>query len=464
MCCHILKSNGRVLQRSTVGRLTPAELANADVKKAMADFMTAIYNGPLGPSSTDSDFAGDSDSETPSYESYGDDSGDEPKMPEADTFTIDAFDKYIGAQLRMPLNDALVAHAKVVSRVKDGEGNPVGTSHSNPLQDNRVYEVAFADGSRAEYGANLIATAMFAQVDEEGRSHQIMDKIVNHRETEDSLSESEAYMTIRGKKHPTHTTRGWEMCILWKNGDTSWEKLKDVKEANPIKAAEYAVAKCIHESPAFNWWAQYTLKKRDFIISAVRARFIRRDYKSGIKVPANITEARALDLENGDDFWERSVEKEMKNVCVAFKVLEDGKRAPVGYQRILCMLIYDVKMDFTRKTRLIAGGHVTQPPSILTYASVVTRESVRIALLLAALNNMSVLGADISNAYLTAPTTEKVWTLLGAEWGPDAGKHAIIVCALYGLKTSGAAYRNHFASYLRSLGFTLCLAGPDVWL
>jgi len=94
------------------------------------------------------------------------------------------------------------------------------------------------------------------------------------------------------------------------------------------------------------------------------------------------------------------------------------------------MLIYDVKMDFTRKTRLVAGGHVTQPPAILTYASVVTRESVRIALLMAALNDMSVLGANISNAYLTAPTTEKVWTILGAEWGTDAGKSAIIVRAL----------------------------------
>jgi hypothetical protein len=101
----------------------------------------------------------------------------------------------------------------------------------------------------------------------------------------------------------------------------------------------------------------------------------------------------------------------------------------------------------------------------LTYASVVTRESVRIiALLIAALNNMSVLGADILNAYLTAPTTEKVWTVLGAEWGSDTGKHAIIVRALYGLKTSGAAYRNHFALYLRSLGFTSCLANLDVWM
>jgi hypothetical protein len=237
-----------------------------------------------------------------------------------------------------------------------------------------------------------------------------------------------------------------------------------MKEANPIEAAKYAIAKGLGDEPAFNWWVKYTLKKRDSIISAVKARFIRRDYKFGIKVPANIAEARALDAENGDDMWERSVEKEMKNVWVAFKILDDGQAVPVGYQRIPCMLIFDVKMDFTRKTRLVAGGHVTQPPAVLTYISVVSRKSVRIALLLAALNGMSVLGADISNAYLTAPTTEKVWTVLGPEWGSDAGKKAIIVRALYGLKASGAAYRNHFASYLQSLGFISCLADPNVWL
>ncbi len=168
-------------------------------------------------------------------------------------------------------------------------------------------------------------------------------------------------------------------------------------------------------------------------------------YKFGIKVPANIAEARALDKENGDELWERSV-KEMKNVQIAFKVLDDGTRVPVGYQQIPCMLIFDVKMDFTRKTRLVAGGHVTEPPSVLTYASVVTRESVQIALLIPALNDMSVVGADISNAYLKAPTMGKEWTILGAEWGSDAGKKAIIVRALYGLKSSGAAYRNHLAS------------------
>jgi hypothetical protein len=135
---------------------------------------------------------------------------------------------------------------------------------------------------------------------------------------------------------------------------------------------------------------------------------------------------------NGDKFWEHLVEREMKNVKVAFKVLEDGQHTPVGYQCIPCMLIIDVKMDFMRKTRLVAGGHVTQPPAVLTYASVVTCKLVQIALLIAALNNMSMLGADISNTYFNAPTTEKVWTVLGAEWGSDAGKNAIIMRALYG--------------------------------
>jgi hypothetical protein len=38
---------------------------------------------------------------------------------------------------------------------------------------------------------------------------------------------------------------------------------------------------------------------------------------------------------------------------------------------------------------------------------------MRISLTLAALNDLDVKMADIENAYLTAPITEKVWTVLG---------------------------------------------------
>ena len=54
-----------------------------------------------------------------------------------------------------------------------------------------------------------------------------------------------------------------------------------------------------------------------------------------------------------------------------------------GYQEIKCHLIFDIKMDFTRKARFVAGGHMTDPPASMTYFSVVSRETVWIALLLA---------------------------------------------------------------------------------
>ena len=52
-------------------------------------------------------------------------------------------------------------------------------------------------------------------------------------------------------------------------------------------------------------------------------------------------------------------------------------------------MIFDMKMEeFRCKARLVAGGHRTKAPVTITYANVVSRETVRIALLMAALNNL----------------------------------------------------------------------------
>jgi hypothetical protein len=91
-------------------------------------------------------------------------------------------------------------------------------------------------------------------------------------------------------------------------------------------------------------------------------------------------------------------------------------------------------------------------------------KSVRIALTLAALNDLDVKMADIENAYLTAPVTEKVWTVLGPEFGDDAEKRALIVRALYGLKSSGAACRNHLDECMNHLGWHPCRADMDLWM
>jgi hypothetical protein len=72
--------------------------------------------------------------------------------------------------------------------------------------------------------------------------------------------------------------------------------------------------------------------------------------------------------------------------------------------------------------------------------------------------------ADIENAYLTDPVLEKIWCVLGPEFGADAGKQAIIVWSLYGLTSSGASIRNHLADCMRHLGWVSCIADQDLWM
>ena len=107
---------------------------------------------------------------------------------------------------------------------------------------------------------------------------------------------------------------------------------------------------------------------------------------------------------------------------------------------------------------------MTSAPATTTYASVMSRETVRLALMLAALNDLEVKVGDVLNAYITAPVKEKIWTTLGVEFGDDAGRKAIIVRSLYGLKSSGAAFRAHLGECMSELGYHPCLADPDLWI
>jgi hypothetical protein len=127
-------------------------------------------------------------------------------------------------------------------------------------------------------------------------------------------------------------------------------------------------------------------------------------------------------------------------------------------------MIFDNKIeDFRRNARIVAGTHITGAPTIMTYASVVSRETARIELSLATLNDLEVKLADILNAYISAPVKEKAWCALGPEFDHNAGNSAIIVHALYGLKSAGAALHAHLADCMQHLGYTSCPADPDLW-
>ena len=88
-------------------------------------------------------------------------------------------------------------------------------------------------------------------------------------------------------------------------------------------------------------------------------------------------EAYKLDKETNSQIWTNAIDKEMKDVRVAFQPFDDGEPIPIGYKFVRCHMIFDVKMeDFRRKARLVFGVHITEQRDVMTYASVVSRETV----------------------------------------------------------------------------------------
>ena len=140
----------------------------------------------------------------------------------------------------------------------------------------------------------------------------------------------------------------------------------------------------------------------------MKRRYFRTDQNFGIECPKTVARSLKIDEENGTTYWREAINKEMKTVLKAFDILPEGGKQPPGYKFITCHLIFDDKAGtLERKARFVADGSRIEP-DVSIYASVVSRESVRLAFLIAALNDLQVLGADCEGAYLNADNCDKL--------------------------------------------------------
>ena len=98
------------------------------------------------------------------------------------------------------------------------------------------------------------------------------------------------------------------------------------------------------------------------------------------------------------------------------------------------------------------------------HASLVSRETARIALMIAELNDLEVKSADILNAYVQTSLTEKVWTILGPKFSSDARKIAVVVRALYHLKIAKMNFRSNLSRCMKSKRYLPCWADPNLWI
>jgi hypothetical protein len=97
------------------------------------------------------------------------------------------------------------------------------------MLDTRTYEIESPDGRSDEYTANVIAENMCAQCDIEGRQYNLMEGIIDHKTDGHAIEPADMYINHGSNKKVRNRTNGWHLCVEWKDGTTSWERLVDIK-------------------------------------------------------------------------------------------------------------------------------------------------------------------------------------------------------------------------------------------
>jgi hypothetical protein len=122
------------------------------------------------------------------------------------------------------------------------------------------------------------------------------------------------------------------LCIELKDATTRWDGLVDLKEINSVEVSEYAAAKIFLDAHDVVWWAPHVLKKRSRISAYVTKRYHQCTHNFGIEVPKSWYDCVILDKENDNTLWQDAVRKEMKNVRIAFKILNGEESVPATCQ------------------------------------------------------------------------------------------------------------------------------------
>lgn len=108
-------------------------------------------------------------------------------------------------------------------------------------------------------------------------------------------------------------------------------------------------------------------------------------HKFGARLPCSIKEALQLNEEPGVDLWGRAINKEMSKVKVTWRAhkghtpdeVQEGKASDlIGCQEVGCHLVFDVKMGFSCKARLVAGGRAAEAPASTARSSAAPLDSV----------------------------------------------------------------------------------------
>ena len=154
--------------------------------------------------------------------------------------------------------------------------------------------------------ANAISECMLSQVDDEGNRFVMFDEIADVRSNKHAIEDKDAFITMPNcTRRRRRTTAWWEVLIRWKDGSTTWNCMKDIKDSYPIQMAEYARDHGLSKKPAFCWWVDFVLNRRKRSLSKVKSKYWLKTHKYGIRIPKTVKEALEIDNDNGNHLYLR---------------------------------------------------------------------------------------------------------------------------------------------------------------
>ena len=65
-----------------------------------------------------------------------------------------------------------------------------------------------------------------------------------------------------------------------------------------MKLLNLLKARGLDKKPAFGWWVDHTLKKRDMIITSITSKLKKSTHKFGVEVPTDVEHTREFDRRN----------------------------------------------------------------------------------------------------------------------------------------------------------------------
>lgn len=202
MTFYVLAKNGQIISRSSVQRATNLESQQTELVQLFKEFDEAIKQRlkddviPVDGDKTSPEHWADLIDYDQEYIDEFDQVINSKDVPEADEmFTSEIVDDtYLKMEIALPRNEPGREFARVTKRLRDTEGCPIGTAHSNPILDTRMYEIEYSDGHKASMAANAIALNMFVQVEEEGNRHVLFHEITDYRTSGKEIKQQDAFI------------------------------------------------------------------------------------------------------------------------------------------------------------------------------------------------------------------------------------------------------------------------------